>query len=70
MARVVREEVVDDGPGGGAGWGFNPIPALVSVLAVVLLVVLLWGPISRAVDDGNKKGGVNVTVDHNNGNNK
>lgn len=63
MARVVREEVVDDGPVGG-GWGFNPIPALVTVLALVLLVVLLWGPISRAVDNGNKSGGVKVTVDH------
>jgi hypothetical protein len=63
MARVVREEIVDDGPAGG-GWGWNPLPGLVAVVAVVILVLLLWAPISRAVHNGNKHGSVKVTVDH------
>ena len=64
--RVVREEI-DDGDTvvDRRGIGWNPIPAIVAVIAVVILVLVLWSPISNLVSSGNDKGGVHVTYDKN-----
>ena len=54
MARRIREEIVDDVPvtrrvvtehrtGAPAGWGMNPMGAVVAAVLVVFILVLVFG---------------------------
>lgn len=54
MARRIREEVIEDVPvtrrvvtehrtGAPAGWGMNPIGAVVAAVLVVFILVLVFG---------------------------